>query len=168
MAASNLTAERLRELLSYNPETGAFIWSVKPSTAICAGDVAGHKHSTGRVYISIGNKNYLAHRLAWLHTFGEWPANNLDHINGITTDNRITNLRECNQSENLQNTIAHKDNKLGLLGVTYVKKGNNFNARIMTKGKRIQIGTFPTAELAHAAYVEAKASLHTFQPTIRS
>jgi hypothetical protein len=167
MAAQNLTAERLRELFYYDPITGIFIRLVTRSHLGRVGDVAGHNHSSNRTYICIESKDYLAHRLAWLYTFGKWPENNLDHINGISTDNRIANLRECNQSENLQNIKPHKDNKLGLLGVTYVKKENNFKARIMIQGKRIQVGTFQTAELAHAAYIKAKATLHTFQPTIR-
>jgi hypothetical protein len=69
----SLTAERLREVLDYNPETGVFTWKVRTSIRVVAGKVAGSVGKRGYLIIGVGGRNYYAHRLAWLHMTGEWP-----------------------------------------------------------------------------------------------
>jgi hypothetical protein len=90
---AKLTAERLRERLRYDAETGAFTRRVGSSNAR-AGDMAGSVHSTGYVRISIDGGKYTAHHLAWLYVHGVWPSDQIEHINGKRSDNRIANLRE--------------------------------------------------------------------------
>jgi hypothetical protein len=167
MAESNLTAERLRELLSYDPETGLFTWKVRRNGFVKAGSTAGTVGTGGYVYIRLDNRPFMAHRLAWFFSFGEWPAQHIDHINGVPSDNRLSNIRPCSRHENMQNTAKYKNNTTGLSGAYLDKKRGCFTSVITHQGKQTFLGTFASAELAHAAYIEAKARLHTFQPTIR-
>lgn len=159
-----LTAEYLRELLSYNPETGKFIWQVS-CRGTKAGDIAGTPGSQGRRHIIIGYARYKAHRLAWLYVYGKWPEKLIDHINGDPTDNRIANLREATMSENMHNQRrAHKHNKTGILGVQWRPSKNKFRARIAVSGKEIHLGHFDSVEDAQNAYLDAKEKLHDFAP----
>ncbi len=167
MAASNLTAERLRELLSYDTTTGLFTWKVRRNNFVHAGSTAGTVGTGGYIYIRIDKSPFMAHRLAWFYSHGEWPKHHIDHINGIPSDNRPENLRECSMAENLQNTKQYKNSTTGLTGAYFNKRANIFTSAITCKGKQIFLGRFATAELAHQAYVAAKAQIHTFQPTIR-
>lgn len=97
-----LTQDRLRELLHYDPDTGVFT-NIKPRHRVKVGDIAGSNSGKGYLQIQIDQKRYSAHRLAWLYTYGRFPEEFIDHINGNPSDNRIVNLREVTQRENLQN-----------------------------------------------------------------
>jgi hypothetical protein len=159
----DLTAERLRELLAYEPGTGLFTWRVDRclNRIVKAGMVAGSTHTTyGYVYIGVDGRNYRAHRLAWLYVHGAWPEHEIDHINGLPADNRIVNLRDVTSSANKQNLRrAKSSNKSsGLLGVQ--KKRNRWYAHITVRGRQRHIGVFDTPELAHAAYLFAKRQSH--------
>lgn len=158
---TDLTVERLRELLDYDPDTGLFTWRVRTRNSVKFGDVAGCFSSTGYWQIQIDGRKHRAHRLAWLYVTGEWPTSDLDHINGIRDDNRIANLRAATRSENGQNQREPQShNKVGYLGV-HSHQGK-FRAIIILDGKKKHIGCFPTPEAAHAAYLEAKRRLHPF------
>lgn len=91
---AELTAGRLKELLTYDPETGVFIWRGWRSGSAVAGSVAGSLHSDGYVCIKIGRCLYRAHRLAFLYMTGSRPIGQVDHINMNRADNRWCNLRE--------------------------------------------------------------------------
>jgi hypothetical protein len=155
--------EQLKELLWYDALTGVFRWRKSANSQTKPWDIAGSLHSQGYVHIMVAGKRYLAHRLAWLYQTGSWPSKSVDHINGVKNDNRWRNLRDVSHSENLQNqTKASKGNKSGLLGV--VTRRNRITAQIKVNGKIIQLGRFPTAEQAHAAYLSAKAIYHPTAP----
>ena len=156
---TKLTAERLREDVHYNPETGAFTRARRTSNRINVGDVAGTVGAYGYVRFHAAGKLYPAHRLAWLYCFGAFPAGEIDHINGDKTDNRISNLRLSSRSLNLQNQRkARATNKLGVLGVSPQK--GRFKAQIQYGGKKRHIGMFETKEEAYAAYVSEKRKHH--------
>lgn len=156
---SELTAERLRECLNYNGETGIFTWKVKASKNTVIGSVAGCFSPGSPVRIRIDGHSYRAHRLAWLYVHGRWPHGVIDHKNGSNKTNAIDNLRDATKKINSQNLRrAHTDNKAGLLGVTPHKGG--YVAQIYANGKARYLGKYPTADLAHAAYVAAKRELH--------
>jgi hypothetical protein len=161
MAKTELTAERLRELLHYDPTTGMFTWRVSRGTAR-TGDIAGSTNDGGYIQISVDSVIYKAHRLACLYMTGELPAENIDHRYGNKIDNRWHELRLAKQSQNMQNQrVALSNNKIGLLGVS-IHRGRP-RATIVVDRKHKHIGYFDTPELAHAAYLEAKTKLHPFQ-----
>jgi hypothetical protein len=149
-----LTAERLRELLHYDPETGVF-------TSKNTGKVLGWRHGAGYTSMHVFGGRYLAHRLAWLYVNGEWPRNVIDHIDGLRTNNAISNLRDVSRLVNSQNMKrAMSNNKCGLLGVTFCTQTNRWAARIRKDGKKLHIGRFDTAQQAHEAYLVQKRSSH--------
>jgi len=168
MAESNLTAERLRELLSYDKDTGLFTWKVRRNGFVGSGSTAGTVGTGGYIHIRIDNSPYMAHRLEWFYETNSWPKSKIDHINGLTSDNRISNLRECSHSENMQNTKTYKNNTTGLKGVYHCKRSGKFTSIITVDGVQNYLGAFESKELAHAAYTEAKAKLHKFQPTVQN
>ena len=156
-----LTAEWLRELLSYSPDTGEFRWRVSLGTAR-AGSVAGTRQNKGYWCIKISGRAYLAHRLVWLYVHGKWPDEQIDHRNGVRDDNRIANLREATDSQNKQNRHqARVGTKTGLLGTSWCERDKRFVATIWVGGKNTRIGGYHTAEEAHAAYLEAKRKFHS-------
>lgn len=158
--APKLTAERLRELLKYDPETGVFTWK-DARKAVSAGSAnAGTLHRSGRIYIGIDYGHYKAHRLAWLYMTGEWPIGEVDHENTVPGDNRWTNLRDVVHQTNMQNLrVAHKDSRTGFLGVG-VHESGLYRAQITVNGKQKHLGLFRSAEEAHERYVTAKRQLH--------
>lgn len=158
-----ITAARLREVLHYNPITGVFTWRVRTSTCVQVGDVAGGSGSGGYIDIRIDGRKHGAHRLAWLYMTGELPEHEIDHENTCRSDNRWDNLRDATHAQNMQNLRkAPSHNTSGFLGVSEDRRGL-WRAQIMVGGRNKSLGYHQTQELAHAAYLEAKARLHPFQ-----
>ena len=156
-----LTAERLRELLNYDRETGVFTRN-EDRGGYAAGSASGCK-SHGYLTIKVDRIAYQAHRLAWLYVYGRWPRDQIDHINGIRDDNRIVNLREATGAKNQQNRRrATANNTTGVLGVSWHKRDKKFRASIQISGENKHIGYFNTAAAASLAYVTAKRKLHPF------
>lgn len=154
-----MTPEYLRSMLHYDPLIGAFTWLVKPNSRVEKGARAGSAHSKGYRHIKLNRRLYLEHVLAVLYVHGEMHVGEIDHINGDKSDNRIANLRRVDKSINLQNQRkAHKGSASGLLGAH--RHGRNWRAVLKIRGERVNIGTFPTAREAHAAYIKAKRELH--------
>lgn len=163
MAEGILTAERLREVVHYDPDTGRFTRKVRLAQRHQVGDDACHPMSNGYLRIGIDSQRYLAHRLAWLYVHGEWPRRLLDHINGDRADNRISNLRECTHSQNQENRRkAQANNQSGYMGVYFQRQNKNWVARIVINGKRKHLGCYQSAEKAHQAYLSAKRKMHEF------
>lgn len=156
----------VRRLLSYDPESGVFTRLVSTGGA-AAGSVAGYVAVRGNRSISVNKKRFAEHRLAWFFMTGEWPKNEIDHIDGNPLNNRFSNLREATSSQNKQNRHkARSDNKHGLIGAykhcVSAKGVTRWRARIQVDGVVKHIGLFDSAELAQAAYIEAKRQLHPF------
>lgn len=160
MNKPDLTVARLRELLHYNPQTGMFT-RLKPRGPAKAGDQCTALNDSGYVLICCDYRHYRAHRLAWLYTHGVLPSSEIDHINGVRSDNRLANLRLATKNLNMQNIHKPKiNNKSGFLGVWKQTLADSYQASIMVNGKSKYLGTFPTAEAASIAYAEAKSILH--------
>lgn len=152
------TAEYVRSVLSYDPETGVLRW-LKSGTGRKPSLVAGHRQASGYWVTGIQNHLYKNHQLALLLSTGRWPEHDVDHINGDKEDNRLCNLREVDHQSNTQNRLkAHSNNISGILGVH--KRKQSFMARILVNGTPHHLGTYKTAEEAHTAYLEAKRRLH--------
>ena len=160
MADQNVTAERARELLAYNKETGLLSWRFSDRNRR-SGEIAGRAcKSKGGVTVGIDGRQYRAHRIAWLIETGSMPRGVVDHVNGDWSDNRFANLRDVDQSTNMENLrAATSKSKSGVLGIQ--KNGSGWCSLIQVKGKRRYLGTFPTKEEAHSAYLTAKRELHS-------
>lgn len=160
--AGELTQDILKEYVSYSEDTGLFERIKCAHPTKWAGKAIGHVDHYGYVVIRLPDgKIYKAHRLAWLYVHGRLPPNDLDHINGIPSDNRICNLRDATRSENRQNIRqGAKNSSHGFLGVSVHK--NRWQASITVNGVSRTIGSFKTPELAHAAYIQAKREMHPF------
>lgn len=127
---NELTQERVRELFDYDELTGDLIRIAKKKGSKGVGSIAGCLGKRGYCYVAIDGKSYRTHRIIWLWHYGYTPENNLDHINRVKTDNRIENLREVNQSENLRNTVIRSDNKTGVKGVRWDKRDKSWVSTI--------------------------------------
>lgn len=162
-----IEASEVPRFVKYDPETGAFTRAIElrcgKNNAVVryrAGDPARGSVGNHR-YLQIGvlGRLYLAHRLAFAYMTGRWPAEDIDHINGIRTDNRWANLREASRSINAQNKrAALRNNKTGVLGVSVSL--DKFEARIVAGGEVHRLGRFETIEEASEAYLQAKRRLH--------
>lgn len=165
-----LTAEIARELLTYNPDTGKLFWKERTAkyfknpknpnyTKSWNTKWAGKEALTNITRRNSGqisrlggrvlNKNYTAHRIVWLIYYGEWPKNQIDHINQDPTDNRIKNLRDVTNAENNKNKTLQNNNKTGYLGVS--KRHGKYRAEINVNNIRKHLGYYDTVEEAAAA-----------------
>ncbi|EHL80566.1 HNH endonuclease signature motif containing protein [Citrobacter portucalensis] len=141
----------LKESVSYDEKTGIFRWIAKRQNVV-AGRIAGHKDSLGYIRITISGKNYLAHRLAWLYVHGYMPEKEIDHINRIRNDNRITNLREATSQLNSLNTGMYKNNTSGSKGIYFNKRAKKWQAQILIDGKREYLGLYDDVKRADIAF----------------
>lgn len=150
-----LTAERLRSLLHYDPETGAFTRR-RSVQGFHANTTAGVLHkASGYIIVGVDRRRYRAHRLAWLCMTGEWPSE-VDHRNGDRADNRWENLREATRSQNNANQKRRHDNSSGVKGVSWDTLNRRWRAYINGK----QIGRFDSIDEAAAARAAAARALY--------
>ena len=148
---NELTAEYLRSILHYEPETGIFTRKVRTASRVKVGDVAGSPDGHGYLLIQLQSRKYKAHRLAWLYIRGSWPTDQIDHINRIRTDNRIANLRDVSHKQNGQNASKPSNNTSGHPGVSWHKQRSKWQVKIMHNQKQIHLGLFESLEEAVAA-----------------
>jgi hypothetical protein len=147
-----LTAERLREVLAYDPDTGIFTWISPSGRRAKQGDRAGSFNTSIKYrVIGIDGVRYYEHRLAYLYMTGKWPEIDLDHINCNKSDNRWRNLREATMSQNLANVAFWGHNTSGIKGVQWHKKAGRWTSAIAGE----YLGLFDTKEQASEAYRSA-------------
>lgn len=171
--ADSITPEALRQLLRYEPETGKLYWKERP-VEMLPSERAGKSWNTRfagkEAFTAIGNHRYrvgrvnykelLAHRVVWAIHYGEWPEDQIDHVDNDRLNNRIGNLREATSFENMRNRGAQNNNSSGHKGVHWNSGAKAFCAQICFEGRRVYLGLFSTAEDAHAAYCEAAKKYH--------
>jgi hypothetical protein len=151
----------LRQRLRYEPETGKLFWldyegMPKNWRTRWAGKEAFTAHSNyGYLWGRIDYHRFKAHRVAWALHFGEWPADQIDHINGVKDDNRIDNLRAVTNQENSRNASLSKANKSGTAGVFWHNPRRKWLAHIGVNGRYLHLGCYNTIEEAIAARKEA-------------
>lgn len=154
-----LTADRLRQVLRYEPRTGLFFW-IEPGRGRVLGGVAGSSKGAGSyTQIGIDGANYLAHRVAWLYVKGRWPLAELDHRNRIKSDNRWRNLREATHKQNTENQPT-RASRSGIRGV-YLQANGRYQVYISHHGKRIHLGRHDTLATARAARKAAEQRYYT-------
>lgn len=142
----------LSQRLRYEPDTGHF-YAIVSAGRRKAGDRAGYADRLGYWKVAVNGRWVLAHRLAWALTHGEWPAGEIDHINGDPSDNRISNLRVATRSQNVMNTARGN-------GVCWHKGRRKWQALVKVAGKSHYLGSFAERDEAEAAAIEAKRRLH--------
>ena len=157
-------AERyILEFLSYNPETGVLTWRPRSrgnfnsdnefgrwNTRYAnkpAGGFDGHKY----VQVRVNGKKELAHRVAWFLSYGEWPAEHIDHVNGNRSDNRLSNLRVVSCAENAKNRSLTTQNSSGVVGVAWNNAKSVWQSQITVGGKQIHLGSFADFQSAVVA-----------------
>jgi len=176
LARMKVTPEFCRAVLRYEPETGKLFWKhrdtalfakpgfAKPWNERWAGEEAfkithvqwGHKQGT------LGGKCFKAHIVIWAIVHGEWPKNQIDHINGEPADNRIDNLRDVPGVINVQNSSRYKSNSSGVTGVWWSAPRQRWMATIKANRRKVYLGSFRNlADAAHARkHAEAKYGFH--------
>jgi len=160
---AGLSAEKLRQLVHYDPETGLFTRRVSRARGR-AGSVMGKVDpgSGGYVRIPVNNGLHRAHRLAWLYMTGQWPTQFIDHIDRDRTNNRWCNLREACPTVNAQNASRRLDNKSGIKGVSWCNTQGKWMAQIRVQRKTKFLGYYENLEDARTARQAAEALFHPF------
>lgn len=148
---TQLTQHKLKSLVKYNKHTGLFTKLGYPSIGYIYGS-SGSKENY--VKIAFNRECWQAHRLAFLYVVGRWPNKFIDHINGIKSDNRWCNLRECTHSQNLANSGKRKTNTSGYKGVSWNTRDEIWMAAISHKGKLLNLGSFDDPHEAALTYNE--------------
>lgn len=157
MTEQILTQEKLKTLLSYDPDTGVFTWQSKPSRGIKVGSQAGTPTSEGYLALQINKKKIYAHRAVWLYVHGVWPKKEIDHINRNRSDNRLVNLRAATRLNNSHNTGKHVTNTSGHKGVTFHSRNKKWQVQMSANNKTFYVGQFDC--LADAVHARAIADL---------
>jgi hypothetical protein len=154
-----ITAERLREVFRYYPETGRWEWLVNIGTRARKGNEPGWIDD-GRRRIRVDGHSYLSSRLAVLWMTGMWPVNEIDHEDTNKLNDRWMNLREATRLQNAKNYRKPANNTSGLKGASWVTRDKKWRSQISVDGKKIHLGDFDCPAAAHLAYALASAKLH--------
>jgi hypothetical protein len=159
-----ITQDYLKSILHYCPDTGVFTWKHRSDVGKAwntkwSGKTVGVLMNTGYFSISINNKKHLSHRLAWIYIYGVEPLR-IDHINGVKTDNRICNLRDCSVSDNAKNMKRAKNNTSGRTGVYWDKVNLKWLVMAYSENKQHYAGRFINKEDAIAARIELEKRLN--------
>jgi len=137
---------------------GSLYWKIKPTGTVNIGDEVGFS-SDRYIRCCILGKSYAIHRMIFLYHHGYLPKE-VDHINGIITDNRIENLRESTRYQNTYNTKKPKSNTSGIKGVSWDKRQNRWVAYCSVGGKRFHVGYHKKLEEAEKAVREFRENHH--------
>jgi len=153
-------AEKVRERISYDPETGLLSrlqntnrWKKGPIQNKPVSRQSGCSYYD--VYVDGGI--HRAHRIAWLLHYDEWPDGTIDHEDGNGLDNRITNLRCVTQEANSKNQRVPKNNTSGHIGVSWSKSHKKWQVKIKSNYKNIHIGFF--SDIEHAVKYRKEAEV---------
>jgi hypothetical protein len=171
-----VSAENLRELLDYDPETGALTWKSRSliwfnserarsvwNSRYAGKPAFGKTNKEGYFRGSLLGKRYQAHRVAWAIHYGKWPEKQIDHINGDRADNRIANLRDVSRAQNQKNMRLSSANTSGVSGIYWCSNAKQWRAVITSDGKRHHLGYFHSMSEAISARKSAEKR-HNFHP----
>jgi hypothetical protein len=145
---NEITQERLKEVMRYEPETGHWFWVKPPKyNNNLVGKKTGTKDVDGRIRVRVDKKTYRSYRLAWLYMTGEWPKNDIDHIDGNPGNDKWANLRDISRGENVRNQKSK--------GYRWNSERQKWECRYMLNYKTIFVGRFETEQEAKTAYEKA-------------
>jgi len=157
---SLVTGKFIRDHFNIRDNTGLFfirkVWNIYDRHSKVGAPAGCLNKSTGYLEIKINGTKYKAHRLAYLYYHGHWPENDIDHINGIKTDNREENLRDVSHYENMRNQVLRKNNNSGVTGVSWHKASGKWRVYINTEYKIKHLGYYDKLEDAIKARKEAE------------
>jgi hypothetical protein len=160
MGKTDKPPKDLRQVLSYDPETGLFHWLVSRGR-VAAGAEAGTPDKDGYIQIRIDGTIYKAHRLAWYFMTDEWlkPEQGLDHEYPDPANNRWGNLRKSSQTENRRNRNYNtpSNNTSGQKGVAWRSNRNKWQASIVVNNRFIYLGSY--VDFDEAVAVRKRAEL---------
>lgn len=161
-----INRDRVVELFNYDPVVGVFTRKICTINRLRVGEVVGSLDGAGYLTTFFDGHSYKLHRLAWVIERGRIPDNlEVDHINGVRSDNRLVNLRLATRSQNAQNQKrAHRDATTGKRGVTLHKRTGRYAAQIFINGTNKHLGLFGSPDEAEAARIAAEKLLHPFSP----
>jgi len=152
-----LTQDGLKRLLTYDPDSGWFVWRLTKGARAIRGSRAGSLDiSNGYRYVLIDGRKYLESRLAVLWMTGAFPPIFVDHINRVTSDNRWSNLRPCDRSQNAMNRGLQVNNTSGFKGVSWCRRTGKWQVKITSRGKIRWLGRYANKEEAGAVYARAE------------
>jgi hypothetical protein len=169
----------LLEALTYFPDTGKFMWRIRPETHFSsdakwsAADACkrwNNRYASTEAFVTpstkakyltgvIFNKRLLAHRVAWAMSNGSWPTETIDHKNGVRSDNRLANLRQASRQEQSRNTSSAHNSTSKFLGVSFRKDREKWRANIFISGRQTSLGSF-LSEIEAAIMYDAAAKKH--------
>jgi hypothetical protein len=163
-----ISVQQLHQIIDYNSDTGEFTWrerkedfpssisAIKAFNKVHAGNLVYQDPHKGYHRMELLGRRYRSHRVAWAMHYGDWPSNNIDHINGTKTDNRISNLRVVAQLENARNARRPAHNMSGVVGVSWDKYNFKWVAEIGVNHKTVRLGRFKDFDDAVKARKEAE------------
>lgn len=155
-----LTQSQLLYVLEYDCNSGLFTWLRPQARRNKKGMIAGCLDKSGYWHIQLFGKTFLAHRLAWLYVTGNWPENQIDHIDRNRSNNSFLNLRAATNSQNCRNSKINSLNTSGIKGVHWNFKMKKWQAYVYVENKKIHVGTFDSIELANSAVIKARNKHH--------
>ncbi len=163
----------LRQILRYDPDSGDLFWLTRPQQMFPSADAAkawNNRNANKKAFTAIDSygyrfgkifgRSYRAHRVIWALQTGEWPSNEIDHANGIGSDNSWSNLRETNRAQNSQNTSSRRGSSSKYLGVSRKSGEKNWCAQIRAKDQKRYLGSFESEIDAALAYDAAALKHH--------
>jgi hypothetical protein len=152
-----LKHEDILRIFDYNPETGVLLWRERKQGRRLGS--LGSYDKDGYLIVGINYNKYPVHHIAWMYVKGVWPKDKLDHFNQNKSDNRISNLREATNAENMRNVSKWSHNTSGLKGVSFHNLRKKYRATIKVNGKAMHLGLFECPAVAHFEY-QIAANIH--------
>ena len=125
----------IKDWLHYDSVKGDLVWKKKPAKNIAVGAIAGSRNPAGYIRLRIDKQWFLAHRICWFLHYGNFPENQIDHIDGDPSNNAISNLRSVNCTGNARNQKQRVDNASGITGVCIDKRRGTWLSTISLDGK---------------------------------
>lgn len=169
MTKNEITASLVASLLDYDPLTGKLLWKMRDeSCGMPQRQINGFNsrfsgrpafdclNSRGYLQAGILGHKFTAHRVAWAIHFKRWPILELDHINGVRTDNRIANLREVATADNRRNAARYRNNTSGVTGVYWYKPTKRWMVHIRRDGRAVNLGYYRSFDEAVAVRRKAE------------